>query len=124
MANKKLWLPWNYDTLVWGSNDYIWSEVFIMVQLGETFGGSAGGLLLPRKNPWQDVEKQLDDKKFSEDDKKLFLQVIARVNGLVSSDVKTIDSSLKKTITVDHIRKTFSAFGQKVEVKVKNVKKQ
>ncbi len=125
MANKKLWLPWNYDTLVWDSNDYIWSEVFIMVQIGESFGGSAGGsLLLPNKNTWQDVEKQLDDKKFTEDDKKLFLQVIARVNGLVSSEVKTIDSSLKKSITVDHIRKTFNAFGQKVEVKVKNVKKQ
>jgi hypothetical protein len=46
------------------------------------------------------------------------------VNGLVSSEVKTVDNSLKKSITVDHIKKTFNAFGQKVEVKVKNVKKQ
>ena len=124
MATKKIWLQWNNDSIIWGSNDYIWSEVFIMIQIGESFGGGSGGLILPKKEPWKEVEKQLDDKKFTEEDKKLFLQVIARVNGLVTSEVKTVDNSLKKSITVDHIKKTFNAFGQKVEVKVKNVKKQ
>ena len=124
MATKKIWLQWNNDSIVWGANDYIWSEVFIVIQIGESFGGGAGGLILPKKEPWKEVEKQLDDKKFTEEDKKLFLQVIARVNGLVSSEVKTVDNSLKKSITVDHIKKTFNAFGQRVEVKVKNVKKQ
>ena len=124
MATKKIWLQWNNDTIVWSANDYIWSEVFIVINIVDSMGGSAGGLLLPKKNPWKEVEKQLDDKKFTEEDKKIFLQVIARVNGLVSSEVKTIDSSLKKSITVDHIKKTLNAFGQKVEVKVKNVKKQ
>jgi len=124
MATKKIWLQWNNDTIVWGANDYIWSEVYIIIQIAESIGGGSGGLILPKKNPWKEVEKQLDDKKFTEDDKKLFLQVIARVNGLVSSEVKTVDNSLKKSITVDHIKKTFNTFGQKVEVKVKNVKKQ
>ena len=31
------------------------------------------------------------------------------------------DKDLKKQITVEHIRKTLEAFGQKVEVKVKNI---
>ena len=124
MATKKIWLQWNNDSIIWGSTEYIWSEVFIIIQIAEAFGGGAGGLLLPKKEPWKEVEKKLDDKKFTEEDKKLFLQVIARVNGLVSSEVKTVDSSLKKSITVDHIKKTLNAFGQKVEVKVKNVKKQ
>jgi len=124
MATKKIWLQWNNDSIIWGENDFIWSEVYIVIQIGESIGGGAGGLILPKKEPWKEVEKQLDDKKFTEEDKKLFLQVIARVNGLVSSEVKTVDSSLKKIITVDHIKKTFNTFGQKVEVKVKNVKKQ
>jgi len=123
MATKNVYLQWNNDSLIWGANNYIWSEVFIVVQIAESFGGG-GGLVLPNKSPWKDVEKQLDKKNFTEEDKKLFLQVIARVNGLVTSEVKTVDNSLKKSITVDHIKKTFDAFGQKVEVKVKNVKKQ
>lgn len=123
MATKNVYLQWNNDSIIWGANNYIWSEVFIVVQIAESFGGG-GGLVLPNKSPWKDVEKQLDKKNFTEEDKKLFLQVIARVNGLVTSEVKTVDSSLKKSITVDHIKKTFNAFGQRVEVKVKNVKKQ
>lgn len=123
MATKNVYLQWNNDSIIWGANNYIWSEVFIVVQIAESFGGG-GGLVLPNKSPWKDVEKQLDKKNFTEEDKKLFLQVIARVNGLVTSEVKTVDSSLKKSITIDHIKKTFDAFGQKVEVKVKNVKKQ
>lgn len=123
MATNKIWLQWNNDSIIWGSNDYIWSEVFIIVQVVEAFSGG-GGMLLPKKEPWKEVEKKLDDKKFTEEDKRLFLQVVARVNGLVSSEVKAVDNSLKKSITVDHIKKTFNAFGQKVEVKVKNVKKQ
>ena len=124
MATKKVYLQWNNDSIIWGANDYSWSDVFIIVQIAESFSGGGGGLVLSNKSPWKDVEKQLDKKNFTEEDKKLFLQVIARVNGLVTSEVKTVDSSLKKSITVDHIKKTFNAFGQRVEVKVKNVKKQ
>ena len=126
MATKKVYLQWNNDSIIWGANDYSWSDAFIIVQIAESFsgGGGGGGLVLSNKSPWKDVEKQLDKKNFTEEDKKLFLQVIARVNGLVTSEVKTVDSSLKKSITVDHIKKTFNAFGQRVEVKVKNVKKQ
>jgi hypothetical protein len=122
MSQEKIYLQWNNDTLVWGTSEYIWSEVYIIIQIAEAVGGG-GGMLLPKKGAWNDLEKMLDDKKISTEQKKIFLQVIARVNGLTTSRVKSV-SSLKKKITVDHIKNTFNAFGQKVEVKIKNVKKQ
>jgi len=120
MAKIKIWLQWNNDSLFWGDNPYIWSEVYILKEVGESFGG--GGIVLPLKDTWKELDKHLDKKEFSEEKKRIFLQVIARVNGLVTSEVKDIDS-VKKKITVDHIKKTFESFGQKVEVKVKNVKR-
>ena len=124
MSEIKIWLLWNNDTIVWGDNPFIWSEVYVIQRVADSYGGGGGGLLLPNKNPWKDLEKQLKDKDFDKEERKIFLQVIARVNGLVSSEVKTVDKDLKKQITVEHIRKTLESFGQKVEVKVKNIKKQ
>ena len=88
----------------------------------EALGGGGGGVLLPGTGTWKEVEKKLDDEKVPEETKRLFIQIIARVNGLVKSETKYSDS-IKKKITVDHIKKTFEAYGQKVEVTVKNIKK-
>ena len=123
MSEIKIWLLWNNDTIIWGDNPFIWSEVYVVQRVAESFGGG-GGLLLPNKNPWKDLEKKLKEKDFTKEERKIFLQVIARVNGLVKTEVKTIDPSVKKEITVEHIKKTLETFGQKVEVKIKNIKKQ
>lgn len=124
MADIKIWLPWNIDDLVWGTTEYIWSEVYIVQHIADSFGGGGGGMLLPKKDTWNEVEKQLNKKNINDEQKKLFLQVVARVNGIVKSEVKTVDTELSKKITINHIRKTFQAFGHKVEVKVKKVKNQ
>lgn len=123
MSEIKIWLLWNNETIIWGDNPFIWSEVYVIQRVTESFGGG-GGLLLPNNNPWKDLERQLKDKEFTKEERKIFLQVIARVNGLVKSEVKTIDPNVKKEITVEHIKKTLETFGQKVEVKIKNIKKQ
>lgn len=121
MGQQKFYLAWNYDSLIWGSNDYIWSEVFIIIEIGQSLGG--GGLALPTENPWKTVLDELRKKGVSEEKSKVFLQVIARVNGLVKTETKNLSDDIEKHVTVDHIRKTFDTFGQKVEVKVKNIKK-
>jgi len=121
MSQEVVWLLWNNDSLIWGENDYIWSEVFIVIEVGAALGGGGGGFLLPTHDTWDEIDRNLTKKKFVEQKKRQFLQIVARVNGLVTSEVKDIDS-IKKKITVKHIKKTFEAYGHKVEIKVKNVK--
>ena len=121
MSKQKYYLPWNGDSIIWGSNDYIWNEVFILIEVSTALGGG-GGIILPTKNPWEEVIKKLREIDYPKEKAKIFLQVITRVNGIVKSETKTVDD-IEKKITVDHIRKTFEAYGQKVQVTVKNVKK-
>lgn len=121
MGQEKIYLQWNNDGVVWSANNYIWSEVYIIIQIADSVGGGGGMLLPGSRGAWEEVEKILDDKKIPVAQKRVFLQVIARVNGLTTSKIKT-PSSVKKKITVDHIKNTFNAFGQVVEVTVKNVK--
>lgn len=121
MEDGKYWLPWNFDSLVWGTADYIWSEVYIVNQIAANIGG---GIKLSLQDTWDDFEKQLAKKKVAEETRKSFLKVVARVNGLTKTEEKVIDNELKQSIKINHIRKTFQEFGHKVEVTVKKVKKQ
>ena len=123
MATQKTYLNWNNDSIIWGFNDYTWNEVAIVIQISDSFSGGGGlGMVLTQKQPWEDVEKELDDKKFTKEDKETFLRVVAKVNGLISKDEKKINDAIKTSITINHIKKTFTNFGQKIEVKVKNIK--
>lgn len=116
------YLNWNSEeVIIWGFNDFLWNEVFVVSEIAGAF---PEGISLQRKITWDHLEKELDKKNISDKDKKVFLKVIAKVNGLVSSDVKKIDPSIKRSITVDHVRNTFKSFGHKIEVKVKKVKKE
>ena len=81
MPQQKIYLQWNYDSIIWGFNDYIWSEVYILINIGTSFGGG-GGLVLPNKNPWKDVEKQFKEKEFTEEDTKKFLEIVVLMVGI------------------------------------------
>lgn len=122
MSQKKEYLPWNNDSLVWGTVEYIWSEVAIIIEVSEILGGGGGGLILDPENPWKDIIDKLREKRVEEKKQKEFLKIVTKVNGIITSDRKPI-SSIERKIKVDHIRKTFETFGQKVEVKVKNIRK-
>ncbi len=128
MPTQKIYLQWNDVQLIWGDNPILqdhpfWDEVYVLVVIGEALsGGGGGGIVLPGTGTWKEVEKKLDDEKVPEETKRIFIQLIARVNGLVKSETKYNDN-IKKKITVDHIKKTFEAYGHKVEVTVKNIKK-
>jgi len=121
MEDGKYYLPWNFDTLVWGTTDYIWSEAYIVSQVA---GAVGYGVQLPNENPWKKLDDELAKKKITDEQRKVFLRVVARVNGLTKTEEKSVDADLKKIITIKHIRNTFHEFGHKVEVTVKKVKKQ
>ena len=121
MDDNKYYLPWNFDTLVWGTTDYIWSEVYIVTQIA---AASGGGIRLPLSDTWNELDKNLAKKKITEEQRKVFLRVVARVNGLVKTEEKSVDTELKKVITINHIKNTFQEFGHKIQVTVKKVKKQ
>lgn len=121
MSDNKYYLPWNDDSLIWGSNPYVWSEVFVVIHVAQAVGGGGGGLILDPKNPWKDVLDQLREKKVPDKTAKNFLRVVAKVNGITTESRKPL-SEIEKKIQVKHIRKTFETFNQKVEVKVKNIR--
>jgi hypothetical protein len=107
MSQQKVWLKWSYDSIVWGNNPYIWSEVYILINVGMEYGGGGGMVLNPAK-PWKDLDKQLKQKKFTAKDRAKLLELVVRVNGLVKSEVREIDDSVEKRITIDHIKNTLA----------------
>jgi hypothetical protein len=122
MAQQKVYLNWNYDSIIWGSNDYIWSEVYILINVAVSVGGGGGGLILHKNQPWKDFEKQLKDKNFTEDDTRKLLEIIVRVNGLVKTEVREINK-LKKSITVEHIKNTLATVVPNIQVTAVEIKK-
>ena len=122
MSGEKVYFLWNNDGLVWSTADYVWSDVAIVIQVA-TAGGGAGGMLLDPENPWKSVLDKLREERVEKKVSDEFLRIVAKVNGLVISDQQQINR-LEKKIKVNHIKKTFEAFGQKVEVRVKNIKQE
>ena len=123
MAQQKIWLKWTYPGIIWGNNAYIWSEVYILINVAESMGGGGGGIVLNNKRPWKDVEKALKKKNFSEEDRKKFLEVVVRVNGISKKEVRELDE-LKKLVTVEHIKNTLSKVATNITVNAIDIKKQ
>jgi hypothetical protein len=119
MAQKKVWLNWNDDRIWWngpnsgpdGTIDFIWSEVFIIIEVGEAIGGGGVGGLIPDKDPWDWIDKKIE-KKVEKEKREKFKQIVIRVNGI--EKVKKEGDEPK--ITVDHIRNTFNYFGINVKL--------
>jgi hypothetical protein len=123
MAQQKIWLKWTYPGIIWGNNAYIWSEVYILINVAESMGGGGGGIVLNNKRPWKDVEKTLKKKNFSEEDRKKFLEVVVRINGISKKEVRELDE-LKKLVTVEHIKNTLSKVATNITVNAIDIKKQ
>lgn len=122
MAQQKVYLNWDYDSIIWGSNDYIWSEVYILINVAISGGGTGGGLILRKNQPWKDLEKHLKDKNFTEEDTRKLLEIVVRVNGLVKTEVREINK-LKKSITIDHIKNTLATVVPNIQVTAAEIKK-
>ena len=117
MTQQKVWLDWSDDRIWWsgpaagptGTIDFIWSEVYIIIEVGEAIGGGSGGFM-PQRDPWEWIDKKIE-KKVEKEKREKFKKIIIRVNGIEKS--KTDEEPV---ITVEHIRNTFNYFGVKVNL--------
>lgn len=117
MSQQKIWLNWNDDRVWWngpnagpaGTIDFIWSEVYIIIEIGEALGGGAGGFM-PQRDPLDWLDKKIE-KKIDKEKREKFRKIIIKVNGIE----KTKDDK-EPVITVDHIRNTFNYFGINVKL--------
>ena len=117
MSQQKIWLNWNDDRVWWngpnagpeGTIDFIWSEVYIIIEVGEAMGGGGGGLR-PQRDPWDWLDKKLE-KRIEKEKREKFKKIIIKVNGIEKEKKEE-----EPVITVDHIRNTFNYFGVKVKL--------
>jgi hypothetical protein len=108
MSERKIYLSWNNDSLYFsgGAVDYVWSEVYIVIQVAEAFGGEGGGgVIFDTKDPIEEIERKLGRKTAQE-----FKRIVIRVNGLE----KVKDKAREPRVTIKHVNNTFQHFGIKV----------
>jgi hypothetical protein len=117
--STKIYIDWNDDEYTWDNIPYFWEDAARVVQdaVTQLGGGGGGSLVLPKEQPWREVEKKLDPVTA-----KKFFEVIVEVKG--------VDKKYKRekpdpmTLTVKDIQKTINHFGYKDRVKIKvDVKK-
>lgn len=123
MSKKKIWLKWDQNHIIWDNNPFIWSEVYILIDILAAFGSGARGLVLDPSDTWSSVDKELKEKGFSEEQRKRFLSIVIRVNGLDREVSRSLDE-VKKSIQVDHVQKTLSHLVPSIRVTAKPTKKQ
>lgn len=106
---------------MWRTTEYRWSEVYIVIRVAQTLSsGGGGGVVLSKAKTWDDLEKKLDKAKFTEKDKKKFLEVLVKVNGLDKTEIRELED-VKKKITIDHIKNTLTKVAPNVKVSI-NIK--
>lgn len=89
MLQEKIWLKWNLNTIVWGNNPYMWSEVYIVQKVVEAVSGGGGGFGGRPGKMWSDIKKQIKKKGLNDEDVEKFLKVVVRVNDLTFDEYST-----------------------------------
>lgn len=109
--SDKIYLDWSNPTVYWsgGQTDYVWSEVYILNEVGEA-AGVGGGFIMDRREPWEWLENKVDPKVAEG-----FKKIVIRVNGLQKTK-----KGKEPKVTATHVRKTFKHFGMGVKVIVKD----
>jgi alcohol dehydrogenase YqhD (iron-dependent ADH family) len=112
MSEQKIYLNWNDPSVYWsgGEIDYVWKDVFIIIQAAGILD-SGGGIILDQE-PWKWLEDKVDKKVADR-----FKKIVIRVNDLEKTREK--DKEIK--VTVDHIKNTFKQFGVNVKINSKSV---
>jgi hypothetical protein len=113
--SEKIYLPWSDPRPYWsggppGTIDFIWSEVYILVEVGNAIGGAGG--FIPDEEPWKWLENKVDKKVVDQ-----FRKIVIRVNNLEKT--KEPDKEIK--VTAHHIKSTLNQFGINVNVETRPV---
>lgn len=123
MTQKKIWLKWDQNSIIWNQNPYAWDQVFILAGITSALGSGTGGVLVDRDRVWRDVEKKLKEKGFQDEDCEKFLKIVIEINGIEVNQSRTIDC-IKREITVEDIRKTLVSIVPSIQVIAEKIKKQ
>ena len=113
---EKIYLPWSDPRVYWsggppGTIDFVWSEVYILVEIGNAVGGAGG--FIPDEEPWKWLENKVDRKVVDQ-----FRKIVIRVNDLE----KTKEPDKEIRVTAHHIKSTLNHFGINVNVEVKSLR--
>ena len=111
--SEKIYLPCSDPRVYWsggppGTIDFVWSEVYILVEIGNAVGGAGG--FIPDEDPWRWLENKVDRKVVDQ-----FRKIVIRVNDLE----KTKEPDREIRVTAHHIKSTLNQFGINVNVEMK-----
>jgi len=122
MGVKKVWLKWNQVNALWSKINLKWSEIYILIEIASGGGGGDGRLVVNKDEVWQSVDKDLKKRGFSEEDREKFLKIVVKVNGLEVDTSRKLET-VKKSITVEHIKNTISQVAPDVRIQAMQVKR-
>jgi hypothetical protein len=123
LAVTKIWLKWDQNTIIWDQNPYTWDQVFILISTLDRVGGGVGGILVDVDRVWWDLERQLKEKGAKEEECEKLLEIVIEVNGIEKKKTRSVDC-IKKEITVEHIKKTFSEIAPSIRVVAEKIQYQ
>ena len=118
MPTTKVYLNWNDDSIIWGSNDYTWNDVAVTITIQDLGGGAGWGGIPPKKKIWD--EKIAD--RVPKETERHFLKLVCKVNGIEYSEEK--ERMIAKDLTIENIQKTFdTVIPKKAKVMIELKKK-
>jgi len=122
LTQKKIWLKWDQNSIIWNQNPYTWDQVFILAGITSALGSGTGGILVDRDQVWRDLLRKLKEKGFKEEECEKFLKLVIEINGIEMSQSRTIDQ-VKKEITVDHVKRALIDIVPSIRIVAEKVKK-
>ena len=121
MSIQKVWLTWTRTNILWSKLDLLWSEVFLLIEIAGG-GGGTGGMLVDGEDVWKAVDRDLERKGYDKEEREKFFKIVIKVNGLETKSTHKL-SEIKKSITVDHIKKTIAQVAPNIKLHAVQVKR-
>ena len=120
MSLQKVLIKWGQLNVQWGAINLTWSEIYTYLEIAK--GSGAGGIIVDPEKVWSSVDADLKQQGYDKDTREKFLKVVVKVNGLETDSSRKMES-IKKSITVDHIKNTIAKVTPEVRVHAIQVKR-